>query len=285
MSDFLSWKIGEVTVTCVPEFADWPLATMLEEATDEALAPFREALAPNFMDESGMLRIAIQSFVIDSGGRRILVDGCLGNGKQRRVDRISNLRTDYLERLSAVFPAESFDMVICTHMHTDHVGWNTRLQDGVWVPTFQNATYLFSAAEWENAQKLDGGDSQRLLDDSVRPLVAAGVTHFIETPYQMTDEVSVFATPGHTPGHVSVAISSGQHRAVITGDSFHHPIQVARPQWCARIDDDPAQSAATRHRLLEQWRDSDLLVIGTHFRAPTAGHIVSTPDGQWFHGV
>jgi glyoxylase-like metal-dependent hydrolase (beta-lactamase superfamily II) len=193
-----------------------------------------------------------------------------------------NLQSTFLEDLrSAGFPAEQVTDVLCTHLHFDHVGWNTRLVDGKWVPTFPQARYLFGRREWQHWTHLrDTGGYHHMdhLQDSIDPILAAGLEEFIDADFRLTDEVSLIATPGHTPGHVSVLIESRGEQAVITGDLMHNPIQIAVPATEARFDMDKSQAARTRCDFVQRFCNTGTLVIGSHFPEPTAGVIV--PDGQ-----
>ena len=182
------------------------------------------------------------------------------------------------------------DTVLCTHLHVDHVGWNTRLVDGRWIPTFPNASYLFGRKEWEywsaeTDEKLDNDVSQEVASevletrtvyqDSVRPIIEAGLHKLVEMDHKLTDEISLEPTPGHTPGHVSVRISSRGQHAIITGDMMHHPIQCTLPEASSNFDYSVAEASATRKEFLRCCADRPVLVLGTHFPEPTAGWIVS----------
>jgi glyoxylase-like metal-dependent hydrolase (beta-lactamase superfamily II) len=209
-----------------------------------------------------------------------VVDTCIGNDKQRNIPTWANLQTTFLEDLAgAGYPRESIDTVLCTHLHVDHVGWNTMLVDGAWLPTFPNARYLMAETEWRywDANE-DEAEYGPVLADSVRPVFDAGLVDLVDAQHQLCDEVWLEPTPGHTPGHVSVRISSGGENALITGDCIHHPCQMARSDWSSSADYDAAQARSTRDALLDQYADGDVLIIGTHFATPTAGHIKRDGD-------
>jgi glyoxylase-like metal-dependent hydrolase (beta-lactamase superfamily II) len=199
----------------------------------------------------------------------------VGNDKERDLAMWNRLQGPFLEKLAeAGHPPESVDVVLCTHLHIDHVGWNTRLVEGRWVPTFPNARYLFGRIELEHWLASAGDEDRRIMADSVRPVLDAGLADAVEPDHVVTGEVRLEPTPGHTPGHVSVRIRSQGREAVITGDLMHHPVQCAEPLWQSHFDVDPDAARATRRRFLEQQADRDVLVLGTHFAAPTAGHVV-----------
>ena len=281
------WSIGKVNVTRVVEMqVAGGTKFILPDATREACLPI-EWMQPHFMDEAGNLIMSIHALVIDDGEKRIVVDTCIGNDKQRNIPSWTNLQTDFLKDLEqAGYPRESIDMVMCTHLHVDHVGWNTMLVDGRWIPTFPNARYLMAEKEWRywnsHAEEEDYGP---VIEDSVRPIVESGLAEFVEEDHELTSEVRLISTPGHTPGHVSVLIESEGSRALITGDCIHHPVQMTRTDWCSSADFDQDQGQATRESLLKHYVDSDVLVIGTHFATPTAGYIKSLEEGAYWLDV
>jgi glyoxylase-like metal-dependent hydrolase (beta-lactamase superfamily II) len=169
--------------------------------------------------------------------------------------------------------------VVCTHLHVDHVGWNTMLENGKWAPTFPKARYLLGRREYDFWSAHDDGEQQAMLGDSVKPIFDAGLVQLVELDHVISPEIRLTPSTGHTPGHVSVMIESEGERAVITGDMTHHPCQLAHPDWSLG-DNDPKAAALTRSRLFAEWADETILVIGTHFAAPTAGHVVR--DGAAF---
>jgi glyoxylase-like metal-dependent hydrolase (beta-lactamase superfamily II) len=170
--------------------------------------------------------------------------------------------------------------VVCTHLHVDHVGWNTRLVDGRWVPTFPRARYLIGRTELEHWKGQPDGEQHEILADSVTPILDAGLAELVEMDHVVSPEIRLVPTPGHTPGHVSVLIESQGETAVITGDMTHHPCQLGHPDWTPPFDSDPEASARMRWRMFGEWADRPILVIGTHFAGPTAGRVVR--DGEAF---
>ena len=279
-----SWQIGKVAVTRIVEMeVAGGSRFILPDATRDACKPIGW-MAPHFMDAEGNLIMSIHALVVDTGERRIVVDTCIGNDKQRSIPAWTNLQTSFLDDLAAAgYPRESIDTVLCTHLHVDHVGWNTMLVDGDWVPTFPNASYLLARPEfeyWDAAEADDLNDG--VMQDSVRPVVEAGLVDLIDWEHQVSEEIRLVPTPGHTPGHVSISIRSEGQEALITGDCFHHPCQMTRVDWCSSADYDQAAGQQTRERLLQEFADSEVLIIGTHFATPTAGHIkVREEGGYW----
>jgi glyoxylase-like metal-dependent hydrolase (beta-lactamase superfamily II) len=271
-----TWTIGSVRITSVKEIElPIPGAGIVPEATPEALAPHAAWLRPHFVTEDGRLRLLVQALVVESRGRRIVVDTCVGNDKERTLPVFHHMQTGFLDDLAqAGFPRESIDTVVCTHLHVDHVGWNTMKIGPRWLPTFSNARYLVAHAEWEHWSKEEDRTFGDVLGDSVRPIFEAGLADLVEPGHALTDEVALEPTPGHTPGHVSVRIRSEGHEAVITGDLMHHPSQCAHPEWGSSADVDPEQARRTRRAFLEAHAGRPVLVIGTHFAGPHAGRIV-----------
>lgn len=271
------WQIGDVRVTKVVEHElPIPLNGLLVDVPEQAVtnSPW---LAPDFLTADGLARLSIHGLVVDTGERRILVDTCIGD--LREGLHMPPTPSGFLDALGqAGYGADDIDTVVCTHMHFDHVGWNTRLVDGDWVVTFPHARYLFGRAEWEHWQVTDGEYASNIAD-TVQPVIAAGAADLVESDHQVSAEVRLVPTPGHTPGHVSVAIESRGERAVITGDLAHHPIQFADPDIGAPADSDSGQAAKTRRVFLADRQEDGALVIGTHFGGPTAGRIVANGDG------
>jgi glyoxylase-like metal-dependent hydrolase (beta-lactamase superfamily II) len=278
----MKWRIGEVTVSKIVELeVTGGSRFILPQASYEAVLPIGW-LQPDFADERGRLKMSIHALVVETqsgktGSRRIVVDTCLGNDKEnRRIPTWNKLQTRFLANLAAAgHPRETIDTVVCTHLHVDHVGWNTMLVDGRWVPTFPNARYLIGRIEYKHwTSQQDREDMTAILADSVTPVWEAGLVDLVETDHRICDEISLVPTPGHTPGHVSVRISSRGEEALITGDFMHHPCQIARPQWSSTADSDPAEARRTREAMLTTFAGTPTLVIGTHFAGRTAGRIV-----------
>ncbi|MFF7296779.1 MBL fold metallo-hydrolase [Streptomyces sp. NPDC008265] len=280
------WTVGDVTVHRVDETALPPAtgAWLLPGAT-APLVTEQDWLRPHFADDSGLLRLASHTFAFSVAGLRVLVDTGIGNGKERANPAWHRLDTDYLDRLTAAgFPPESVDLVVLTHLHADHVGWNTRLVDGEWRPTFPHARYVTSRAEREfwAGHAMDEARRQMFLD-SVVPVEEAGLLDLVDVPAggaELAPNLRLVPTPGHTPGHVAVEVGDGRRTALITGDCIHHPVQLAHPSIGACVDIDPALSESSRRALLASLSGTDTLVLGTHFAPPTAGLVVPHGDAH-----
>ncbi len=277
----MEWRIGEVTVTKIVELeVTGGSRFILPQATPEAVLSI-EWLQPDFADKRGRLKMSIHALLVETPSRRIIVDTCLGNGKEnRRIPSWNKLQTGFLSDLAAAdYAREMVDTVICTHLHVDHVGWNTMLVDGRWVPTFPKARYLMGRIEFEHwTGQNRREDMMAVLANSVTPVWEAGLVDLVETGHRICDEVALVPTLGHTPGHVSVQIASQGEEALITGDFMHHPCQIAHPEWSSTADSDPAEARHTREQMLTRLADTPILVIGTHFAGRTAGHLVRDGD-------
>ena len=271
----LSWQVGRVKITSVEEM-QLPIPAGAEMFMPQATAAeLRKSawLYPHFVGEDDTLKLTIQALLVEAPGLRLVVDTCVGNDKQRGVP-FGGLSTNFLKDMEGLgWTRDNVDAVVCTHLHVDHVGWNTMLVDGQWVPTFPNARYLIGKREFEfwSAEKEE--ETQQILSDSVRPILDAGLAELVELDHRISPDIRLVPSTGHTPGHVSVMIESNGESAVITGDMSHHPCQLAHPDWSPMFDSDREASAATRARLFAEWADKPILVIGTHYAAPTAGHI------------
>lgn len=269
------WSIGEVTITRVVELQvpipwDSPYQAIRQANPPEMRrAPW---LYPDFVTEDEALVSAVQGFLVQTPEVTILVDTCIGNDKPRRMTGGQPLQTRFMQRLDEAL-TRPLDYVVCTHLHVDHVGWNTRMEDGRWVPTFPQARYLIGRKEYEGWRTQRDPEATPMLADSVTPIFDAGLVDLVETDHAICDGVRLRETPGHSPGHVSVVVESQGARALITGDFIHHPTQLAYPHWCTDFDLDRALATETRQAMLEELADTDTLILGTHFPAPTAGRV------------
>ena len=280
------WRVGDLKVVKVLEHEDlWQGRIIAPMMTAENVLKEADWLVPRFANEQGRLRLSFHSLIVESGGLRILIDTCVGDDKQRNFPRWNLRHSSYLSDLEkAGYPRESIDRVVCTHLHIDHVGWNAMLQNGSWVPTFPNARYLLSRREWDHWSQSQDEEIQRIMHDSVRPVIDAGLVDWIEGGHALTKEVATEFTPGHSPGHMAVRIKSGGHEGVVTGDLIHHPIQCGHPEWNSAVDFDPDQACATRRGFLARCADESTTFFGTHFASPTAGRIVKRGDAFRFEG-
>ncbi len=274
-----TWQIGDVKVTRIVEMeVTGGSRFILPDATPEAVQSI-EWLVPHFANPAGKLIMSIHALIIDTGSRRIIVDTCLGNDKTRNMPTWNMLQGPFLNDLAAAgYARESIDTVLCTHLHVDHVGWNTMLVDDRWVPTFNNARYLIAREEWAYWEQTGDTDYGPVLEDSVQPIFDAGLVDLVNQNHKVCDEVWLEPTPGHTPGHVSIHIASRGEQALITGDFIHHPCQFARLDWGSTADVDQTGASAMRASTFDKYADTPVLVIGTHFATPSAGHLKRDGD-------
>ena len=294
-------NIGAARITNIVEQSLTGMYHLLPDAKRDAVQEIAW-LRPHFADADGNLTGIIQAFVIELNGKLLVVD-TIGDGKSMPISEAwSNMSSGFMQRFRAAgFDPEAVDFVLCTHMHMDHVGWNTFHDGTAWRPTFPNARYLFAEAEmayFEQETSTAPGDpataaspqeafpillhmtQHEVLNQSIKPVLEAGLADLVAVPHQPVPGITLVPTPGHTPGHVSIEVSSEGAKALITGDSFHHPCQIARPQWASTADDDQSASTATRRRVLAETAGTDTLLVGTHFNEPVCGRIVEDGDGH-----
>jgi len=272
-----SWRIGDVKVTRVVEMEMpvpyHPKSLFLKEATPQALSEM-PWLFPHFAKADGTLMLSIHALAVEAPGLKLVVDTCIGNDKARGITGGQALQTSFLAHMDEIgFGREQVNAVVCTHLHVDHVGWNTMLDGGKWVPTFPKARYLIGRQEFAHWKSVDEEDQKQILADSVQPIFDAGLAQEVEMTHRVSPEIRLMPTVGHTPGHVSVVIESQGETAVITGDMMHHPCQIGRPDWSPEFDGDKDAARATRKAMIKDSADKPILIIGTHFAGPTAGHI------------
>jgi len=274
------WSVGDATITSVvedethhipPEFF-FPGVT----AADLLRQPW---LVPDYTDADGNIGLRVQALVIEVAGRRVLVDPCVGNGKARRLPFWNDMSWPFMERFAeAGFTAESIDTVVHTHLHADHVGWDTTQVDGEWVPTFTNARHLYTERELTHWRDDADRVAEDVYGDSIAPVVDAGLADIVAEDADLGDGMRLEPSTGHTPGHVSLWLERDGARALVTGDFLHHPAQCAEPEWAEIGDHDADQARATRRRMFDAAATSGALVIGTHFTTRPAGHI--SVDGE-----
>lgn len=284
--------LGDVTVTRVNEYygsVEMGPAEFFPDSPEGAWDKNGNWLAPDFWNpETGECMSAIQTWVLNSGGRTILVDTGVGNHKDRPYAPVwSRLDTGFLDNLAAAgVQPEDVDLVINTHLHIDHVGWNTRLDGRTWVPTFPNATYLMPQRDfdfWNPAndhETVFGRGNQNVFEDSVAPVHEAGLTELWDDTYRIDENLRLDLAPGHTPGSSVLTLESGGDRAIFVGDLMHTPLQIVEPEVNSCFCEDPVQARSTRHKLLGRASDDNALVFPAHFGGQGAAEVIR--DGSKF---
>jgi glyoxylase-like metal-dependent hydrolase (beta-lactamase superfamily II) len=280
-----TFGVGDLTIHRVieQETTFLPALDMLPGLTPDVLAENRAWMrAAKAIDESDTLILCFQSYVIRTPHHTILVDSCIGNDKPRPLRPKWNMKTDdtYLRGLAdAGISVDDIDFVMCTHLHVDHVGWNTRLENGRWVPTFPKARYVFAKTEFDYWTEQNAKTEVPPFVDSVLPVVEAKRHEIVTNDHQIGDHVRILPTPGHTPGHVAFTFGRGKDDAVFSGDLMHSPLQARYPELSARFDVDQAQAAVTRRDFLERYCDTDTLCCTAHFPSPSVGKIKRKGNG------
>ena len=281
----LKFAAGDLTIHRVieQETSFLPALEMFPDLTGERLAENRSWLKQaKGLDDDDTLILCFQSYIVRTPHHTILIDTCIGDDKPRPTRPKWDMKTDntYIGGLKAAgFSVEDIDFVMCTHLHPDHVGWNTRLQNGRWVPTFPNARYVFGKTEFEHWTAQNAKAAVPQFVDSVLPVVEAKRADIVGNDLAVGDHARILPTPGHTPGHVAFAFGKGKDDAVFSGDLIHSPLQAVYPDLSLKFDVDPAQAARTRRGFLERYCDTDTLCCTAHFPSPSAGKIRRKGDG------
>lgn len=280
----MKWIIGDVEIQQIIEIeAGKIIQSIMPDATLENVKKIKW-LYPNYANKNGILKASVQSFLIKSNGKYILVDTCNGNDKNRpSIPEWGNLKTKFVEKLKEIgITPLDINYVVCTHLHFDHVGWNTSFIDGKWIPTFPNAKYIFSKGEyeyWISKPKKEMMDDLLGIEDSVKPIFDTNLAELVDDTYKFDENICLIPTPGHTPSHVSVQIKSKGKKALISGDFIYHPCQVEKPEWGNTVDTYSNQALETRKKILLSLVDTNTLLLGSHFSNPVGGFVIKK-DGR-----
>jgi glyoxylase-like metal-dependent hydrolase (beta-lactamase superfamily II) len=281
----LKFAAGDLTIHRIieQETTFLPALDLFPQLTPELLAPERDWLRKaGAMDDNDTLILCFQSYVVRTPHHTILIDSCIGNDKSRPLRPKWNMKTDdtYMSGLKAAgVSVDDIDFVMCTHLHVDHVGWNTRLEGGRWVPTFPKARYVFGKTEYDYWSEQNVKTPVPPFEDSVLPVVEARRADIVGNDFAIGDHLRILPAPGHTPGHIAFAFGKGKDDAVFTGDLMHTPLQLRHPEMSPRFDVDPAQAAVTRRDFLERYCDTDTLCCTAHFPSPSTGKIRRNGNG------
>ncbi|MDH3684216.1 MAG: MBL fold metallo-hydrolase [Acidimicrobiia bacterium] len=281
--------IGDVTITRMEEAYGpaFPADVLMPSWEPGVIADHGPDVIAQFVEpETNLALVSVHSWVVQTPQKTILVDTCNGNHKERNMEGMGGLETDWLDRLKAMgVQPEDVDAVVCTHIHLDHVGWNASLVDGEWVPTFPNATHYFNRIEYEfwNPDITDQTGLEfnaNVFDDSIRPVFDRDLVELWEgNDCQVDDSMRLELSPGHTPGHNIAWLESGGERALFSGDAMHSPVQVLKPEWNSGFCIDGERSAASRRAILERAVEHDALLLPAHFSAPHAYRVEATNGG------
>jgi glyoxylase-like metal-dependent hydrolase (beta-lactamase superfamily II) len=281
----LKLTAGDLTIHRVieQETSFLPALELFPQMPPEQLAENRAWLrAAGALDDKDTLIFCFQSYIVKTPHHTILIDSCIGNHKPRSTRPNWDMKTDdtYMKAFAAAgFSVNDIDFVMCTHLHVDHVGWNTRLENGRWVPTFPKARYVFAKGEYDYWTEQNAKAEVPPFADSVLPIVAAKQADIVGHDFSIGDHARILPTPGHTPGHVAFTFGKKQDDAVFFGDLIHSPLQTLHPELSPKFDVDPAQAAVTRRSFLERYCDTETLCCAAHFPSPSAGRIKRKGSG------
>ncbi len=277
-------QLGDITVQRIVEH-EIPVyhpSEFFDEATAEAVAPYRQWLEPKALcPRTGNMVMPVQSYLVRTRHHCILIDTCVGCQKTYAIPterhQLSNEASLGNLEAAGVQP-EDIDYVFCTHLHSDHCGWNTRLVDGRWIPTFPNAKYVFARDEYQAMEE----ENHPIFIDNVLPVVESKQAVLVDLDYALDDEIWLESTPGHSAGHVAVHLKSGKHHAAMCGDLMHTPLQLAEPGWTPTFEYDMAASTKTRKTFLNTHCNTDTIILTAHFPSPSIGRIVPRGNGYDF---
>jgi glyoxylase-like metal-dependent hydrolase (beta-lactamase superfamily II) len=281
----LTFAVGDLTIHRIveQETSFLPALDLFPTLTADLLAQNRDWMRQaGAIDENDTLILCFQSYIVRTPHHTILIDSCIGNDKPRPLRPKWNMKTDdtYMRALkTAGFSVEDIDFVMCTHLHVDHVGWNTKLEGGRWIPTFPNARYLFGKAEFDYWTEQHAKTPVPPFGDSVLPVVEAKRAEIVGEDFAIGDHLRILPTPGHTPGHTAFAFGRGKDDAVFVGDMMHSPLQTHHPEMSPKFDVDPALAAVTRRNFLERYCDTETLCCTAHFPSPSTGKIRRQGNG------
>jgi glyoxylase-like metal-dependent hydrolase (beta-lactamase superfamily II) len=287
-------RVGDATIDRIEEVSGplFPVDVMLPAFSADAVDNHGADVFAQHMDHSTQTVLgSIHTWLVRTPQSTILVDTCVGNDKERTLPDMSGLALPWLERLAeAGVQPEDVDYVLCTHLHVDHVGWNTRLVDGEWVPTFPNARYLINQREfdfWKPDNPASAGIdiNTNVFEDSIQPVFDRDQILLWDGDYEIDDSFRLAMATGHTPGHNVGWLESKGERALFAGDSMHSAMQVFEPSWSSAFCVDPDESAATRVRLIESCAENNALLCPAHFAAPHAYRVVPRGKGLAAVGI
>lgn len=283
-------EVGDVTIQRIVEQEDafFDAFEFFPDLTKELLEENRDWLYPVYFKPGGThFNLCVQSYLVRTKHHTILVDTCVGNHKPRKTRAFwDNMASDQYEKnlAAAGVSVDDIDMVMCTHLHTDHVGWNTKLENGQWVPTFPNARYVFSEKELNYWTEFHATKPEAApwITDSVLPIVAAQRCDLVENNHELLDGITLVPSPGHTIDHCSIHVARGEASALITGDMIHSPLQARYPELGMMSDYNSHQAGLSRRQIFDRFMDTPTLMCTAHFPSPSTGRFERWDDGYRF---
>ena len=286
------FAIGDLRIDRVEEICEPAMRPedFLAGLSADAIERNLHWMAPVYYDvATGMAITSVHTWVVRTRHHNVLIDTCMGNDKTRPGTYGDKLHLPWIERLAKTgLRPEDLDFVMCTHLHADHVGWNTQLVDGRWVPTFPNARYIFARREygfWETATGpvATAFGQACVYQDSVLPCMEAGLVQLVDDGFTLDDDLVVQDAPGHTEGNVIVRASSRGHGGLFVGDVIHIPLQVLYPDISTVVCQKPELATMHRRRVLTECAEHGHLLLPAHFAAPHYGRVTSDAQGFHFH--
>jgi glyoxylase-like metal-dependent hydrolase (beta-lactamase superfamily II) len=278
------WQVADARITSVVEAqTDGIPPALFFPAIDEQIVLRHPWLLDHHADERGAIGMRVQAFVVEAGGRLVVVDPCVGNGRVREAPWFNEQDWPFMDRFRAAgFDPTDVDLVVHTHLHVDHVGWDTHRDGDRWVPTFPRARHLYVQAELDHLAGDDSPDGRNISADAVEPILDAGLADVVEPDADLGDGLRLAPTPGHTPGQVALWLDRGDRPVVLAGDVLHHPLQCAEPDIGFVVDADAEEARATRRRVLGTACDAGALLLAAHFPTAPGGLVTADGDGWRF---
>ena len=281
--------IGNITINKIEEYLDLLDPNFVFKHFDNFIIDKNKSwLLPEFIDKNtSFLKFSFHSYLVQTPKYNILIDTCVGNDKSRPLPNWHMRNSNFLDKFDKYkINKNMIDYVMCTHLHADHVGWNTVLENGKWVPTFPNAKYIFSKKDFDFFNNVKEGEQGYLsMIDSVRPIVENSQAVLVDNSFTIDETIDLVPTPGHTPGHICIQLNSKNEKGIFTGDLIHHPLQINEPLLETNFCFDPKQAVKARENFINQHTDKNTMIFPAHFSGNTSGFIKSSKLGKIFNSI